>query len=425
MAADDLTLAGTVLAGALLGLVVLFVLRDRRLVAAYLVGGTGALVGAQIASVHLFTAAIGLWLLFTRPAASRQWLRVLLLMTVAGMLVTTVLFGDLVNSPTLALQLLALTGSASLIALGADARDGEAMLRAALAVITVGALVGLGQMAGIVPIETWHVEVSALGRPTGIWPEPDWLGLLAAVGVVLAWRLPLGPWLRTVALTVNSAGVVLSFARAAWVALAVSVAVLVVTRMFARRRASAPDRGGRGRGLVVLLLLGVLALAVSPELRSDLGRRVDTLTGQSTEDVSGQARLQQTRALLYLADTAAPFGHGLSASGRVGVSGALLIGVQSPNNVGSNWMISLWVDGALLALPLILFMLIFALRGTVEPPGQALLLVLVNSLFSNGFFQPITWLLLGLTMAALAPRPSPAAAPAVAREGRPALASAR
>jgi hypothetical protein len=397
-------------AALLLGLLLLALGRSPRTITAALVGATGA-------SVHLFTLAVLLWLCFTRPFGSRQWPRVLGLMTSTGLLAVTVLYGDLVNSPTLALQLLALSGSAALIALRAEARDAAVMMRAALVVITAGAMVGLLQVVDLVPIETWHTDISALGRPIGIWPEPDWLGLLAAIGVVLAWRLPLATTARTVSLTINGAAFVLAFARAAWVALAVSIAIAVIAQLFTARR-NAADSGGRRGALLALALLATLALTLSPNLRSDLIRRVETLTTTTADDVSGQARLQQTQGLLHLAESAAPFGHGLSASGRVGVSGNLYLKVDYGNNVASNWLLGLWVDGALLAIPLMLFLILLAARAVASPVGQALVVLLINSLFSNALFLPVTWMLVGLTMATLTPYRSKMQSPREQSDGQ-------
>jgi hypothetical protein len=386
----------------LLGLLVLWVLDSRRIVAAYLVGGTGVLMDVQVGRVHAFTIATLLWLACTKPVGGRRWIPALTLGTAAGLLSVTVLFGDLVNSRTLALQLMAFSITAGSLYLRSDAEDARAMLRGAFYTITAGAVVGLLQVAGVIQIELWHTQVSSIGRPVGIWPEPDWMGLMGALGLLLAWRLPLSQLMRTVALSVNGLAFVLAFARAAWVALAVTVIVVVVTQLIASRRAERAR--GRGSAVLVLLLVAVVLLVANPDLRSDLGRRLDTLTAGAEDDVSGQARVLQTRALLFLADSAFPFGHGLSASGRVGVTGDLFLQVSSVNNVASNWLLGMWVDGALLALPLIVFLAYVALRELHRLEGQLLLVVLLNSLWSNAVFMPVTWLCLGLAMHQLATR---------------------
>jgi hypothetical protein len=113
--------------------------------------------------------------------------------------------------------------------------------------------------------------------------------------------------------------------------------------------------------------------------------------------VSAQARVQQNEGLLYLADSAPWYGWGISSSGRVGVSGRLNFGV-SQNNVGSNWILSMWVDGAWLSLPLIAVLLFACVAAIRTIQGQLLVLVLLNSFFSNATFQPITWFLVALCL---------------------------
>jgi hypothetical protein len=401
--AEGHTEAAAIGAGLVVLVILLAVSRSRRQVCAFAVGATGVLMGVQVVNAHLFTIAVVAWLCTTRSPASRQWPRVLFLAASILLCAVSVVFGDLVNSPTLALQLAALAGSGALVALRATSEDVTIILRAALLVISLGSMMGLLQVVGVVPLETWHEDISTLGRPLGIWPEPDWLGLMAAIGVVLAWRLELRTLYRVLALTLCFAAFILAFARAAWIALAIAVVTLIIARRFT---VSGQDHAGRGRraAVVTLACSSMVAFFASSALRSDLVRRLGTLVSADTDDVSGQARLQQTASLLHLADTAAPFGHGLSSSGRVGVSGALYLSVNSDNNVASNWLLGLWVDAALLAIPLILFLGYFALRGVTHLPGQVLLLILANSLFSNALFQPVTWLFVGLTLLATAPR---------------------
>lgn len=408
MDAGQLVAWSAVGAAILFGFVVLAVLDSRRTVAAWLVGGAGALVGVQVEGAHVCTILTVVWLLFTHPTGgNRQVLRSVVLLGSAAALASTVFVGDLVNSKTLALQLLALAVTAVIIAVRAGPEDFAPMLRGVLLICTLGATVALLQVVGVIPTELWHTEISSIGRPAGIWPEPDWVGLYSALGLVLAWRLDLGTLIRTAALSINGLAFVLAFARAAWLALAVSIALIGLARFFAKRHQGKAQVKGRSQAVAVLIVVALCALAASPSLRADLGRRLGTLVASTAEDVSGQARMQQIEGMLYLADSAAPFGHGLSASGRVGVSGILTLTGQARNNVGSNWILALWVDGALLAVPLILFMLYFAARGAALLPGQLLVVVLVNSLFSNGFFMPITWLCLGLTMLAVQQRPIP------------------
>jgi hypothetical protein len=385
--------------GVAAGFVVLLVVDSPRRALACLIGVTGVLMQAQVGGVHAFTIVTVGWLVLAgRREGTARALRAAVLVACAALLASTAVFGDLVNSRTLALQLLALSLTAGALMVWASPDDVRLVLSSALLTITAGASVGLLQVVHVVPItqDLWSAGISEIGRPLGIWPEPDWLGLFSALGLVLAWRLRLSPLVRTVALGINGLSLLLSFARAAWVAVVASIVIGALVRWATSHR---PDRPrGRVGPLVVVVVVAGAVVAATPALASDLGRRLDSLTSTQSDDVSARARVQQTEGLLTLARTAGPWGHGLSASGRVGVSGKLYLSGTSPNNVASNWVLGLWVDGALLAVPLTIFLGVTALRGASWLPGQMLVVVLVSSLWSNALFQPVAWLCLALTL---------------------------
>jgi hypothetical protein len=390
-------------------------LKRKNAVLAFLIGASAALVGVQILQVHVFTVMVVLWLLFSRARFDLRSMRYVTALIVSSMiLAVTALTGDLVVSPTLALQLLALAVSASLLVAFSTEVDRRSMVLGLLAFATLSSMLGLLQVLKIAPVEIWHASVSALGRPIGLYPEPDWLGLFAGLGLIIAWRLPSKPTLRTIAITVNGAAFVLAFARAAWVAVAVSIVVVIVVSMFRQRRQKLQTTGRQGAvGLLALGAVGVLTLA--PQLVADLTTRLANTfnPGSSGSDISGQARVNQIASLTELAQSAPFYGHGLSASGRVLVFGGISTSAGS-NAVSSNWLLGMWVDGAFLALPIICLFLIVALRTSHTISGQLLVVVLLNSLFSNAFFFPITWMLVALCLAELmhqinapsTPRPS-------------------
>lgn len=391
-------------AGVFLALMILFAapLRARQVVLAYAVGASAALVAVQVMRIHVFTLLVVVWLLLAARRSDRKGAApALILAACAGLLAITALMGDLVNSPTLALQLVGLALSAAIIILGTEKIDRDRMLVGLLAVISLASLVGLLQVVGIIPMDLWHLDVSSLGRPTGIYPEPDWLGMFAGVGVVLAWLIPM-PWgLRSALLVLNMAALVLAFARAAWVAVLAAAALGVILYLVRGRRGPRERvRTGRTIALVIVAVVGVIAFSVNTALRNDVLVRVGTMLGTNPdpEDISGQARVRQTNLLLQLAGDVPPWGHGLSASGRVSVWGELVTG-ESANNVASNWLLAMWVDGAFLALPLIAFFIVACLRGMRSIAGLALIVTLVSSLFSNATYFPITWLLLAVTVA--------------------------
>lgn len=102
----------------------------------------------------------------------------------------------------------------------------------------------------------WH-------RPAGLMLEPDWAGLAAAVGLLIAFFRPVGSAGRTLAIAICGAAVVLTAVRAVWVALAVVALVGLVSARPIRERAlrAAPVLGA---GVLVL----VSAVVVNPEALS-------------------------------------------------------------------------------------------------------------------------------------------------------------
>ena len=378
-------------------LLVIVTSKHRRSVLALLVGASAGLMAVQVFQIHLFTFIVVAWAILSRRDGKEfgTWQAILTLVCAAPLAVT-VLTGDLVNSPTLALQLLALAFCAAIIVATANREDITIMLYGLLAMASVGSAWGVLQVSGIAPNDVWHLDVSALGRPTGIYPEPDWLGMFAGLGLILSWRMDVSPRWRIALVSINGFALIFAFARAAWVAVAVSV---VIGIFLSRRKAPKPGvHTGKGMALGVLAMGGVIALVTIPSLASDLSVRLSRTLTVADSDVSAQARVLQNDALNFLSQTAPWYGHGLSSSGRVTVSGRLDYG-ESVNNLGSNWILSMWVDGAFLALPLIALLLSVTFLCLRLIQGQLLLLVLANSFFSNATFQPIMWFLLALCLA--------------------------
>jgi hypothetical protein len=365
----------------------------------FVVGVTAGLIDARLGRLHIFSALVALWVVVQLGSRRRHSLTpFLVIVGITAIAASSVLFGDLVNSNTLAIQLLILSASSAAI-VGFAARDDiRTMLLGLLATCSAGSFVGALQIAGVIQSTLFHTDVSGLGRPMSFYPEPDWLGLFSAIGVVLAWRSVGAGNLRNMLVLLNGAVFVFAFARAAWVAVGLSVLLLVIANRLRKSRAETGAKRPVAGILVLVLLTGFIGLAASPQLRSDLDRRIgQTFEAQDT-DISGQARIAQTQGLVYLGKTAPWYGHGVSASGRVGVSGRLVLGGQSDNNVGSNWVLSMWVDSKYLAVPLILMLGLTALAGVSTIPGQLLIVALTNSFFSNATYTPIVWFLLGLTL---------------------------
>ena len=401
---------GVGFAAVALGVVAALTHPGRRNILAFLLGVSAGLVAVQVFKVHLFTLVAVAWIFLPGRTRNRGSFKlVVALLAAALLLASTALPGDLVNSPTLGLQLLGLAGSAALVALTSMRKDVTAILWGLLAVSTVGSAVGVLQVFQVIPMDLWHLHVSSIGRPTGIYPEPDWLGMFSGVGVLLSWRLSMSRPAKVAFFLPNIIVFVLAMARASWIALVVCVAAASVASIVHRFRGSTVTvptgpRRGRRAAVVVASVAAIAALAAVPQLHEDVTARASTMLGTvQDDDISGQARIRQNDSLFELARSIPVYGHGLSAAGRVGVWGQINTVGESQNNVASNWVLGMWVDGAFFAVPLIVFLIGLALMRVRSIPGQLLLFTLVCSLFSNAVFFPVTWLLVGLAMIA-APR---------------------
>ncbi|GAB5077185.1 hypothetical protein [Arthrobacter sp. AD-310] len=378
------------------------VYKDRDRAMAALVGASAALVSVQVLRVHVFTLLVVVWWLVPPFRGNRgSGKRITIMGACSSLLAATALYGDLVVSPTLALQLLAFTASASLIVAKSSIRDRQDMLYGALAVITASSFLGILQVAKVAPIEIWHAHVSSVGRPIGIYPEPDYLGLFSGLGLLASWRLPMRPLVRSLFIAVNGASLVFAFARAAWIAVGVSVVLVILFSLLTERTKDARPKGrGKWPALALLAAAGATYLSLNGSFAQDLIRRLQGTFKVSETDISGQARVRQIDGLLEMAQTAPWYGHGLSSNGRVGIWGGVNMGDvgDSANAVSSNWLLMFWVDGRLLAVPLIAFLIILAGVTCRTLPGQLLVVILLNSMFSNATFQPITWLVVGLAL---------------------------
>ena len=387
-----------VLAGGFTGFVFLATYRDSSEIITFLVGASAGLVDElRVGRIHLFTILVVLWVLTRNRDQLRggRLLKLALCVVAATPLALTVVTGDLVDA-TLALQLLALAGSAGLIAAFCDGEDRHRMLWGLLTTVTLSSPDCRSSVSCRRSSST--PTSSSVGRPPGSTRSRTGWDFMAAIGVVIAWRLvPRGPW-RNLLLAANGAA---------------RPPGLRACSMGGSRGCP----GGRGPDHAGHAPAGVLAsrryrpgrripsrhrssdvrlFPVAAGRPGQAGRDADDDDPSHRRERHGES--EQNQGLLQLAATAPWYGHGLSTSGRVGVSGNLNLGGESQNNVGSNWVLSMWVDGRLLAIPLIALLLVVAFRRARTLPGQLLLLTLVNSLFSNATFTPILWALLGLTL---------------------------
>jgi hypothetical protein len=364
----------------------------------FLIGSTAGLESLQLAHVHIFTMICVLYAVFGARSTRRRSGPASYLIIAIGTLIVSVPLGTLVNSKTLALQLVALAGSATIIGLRATPESLTRMGYGLLATCTVGAAVALGQDTGLVPY-TPFTDPNQLGRVKGIWHEPDWLGFFCACGILLAFRLDLRDRRQALVVAVLAAGLTISLARAAWGALGL---VAVLGYFTARTGYFAASRRTQNRRVLLLAtLLAAVFVALSPGLRNNISARIAAVTGpQAQQDISVRARAAQRAALRTLENTAPWHGYGLSAAGRVTVNGSIDYGVAH-NNVASNWILGWWVDGKWLAVPLILALVLLAACTLRTTAGLLLTLILFNSLYSNVIMLPVAWLAVGMAMASL------------------------
>jgi hypothetical protein len=365
---------------------------------AALVGATAGLQTAQIGSMHVFCLAVAAWLVFgvfwkSHEPARWGWPLTIVLCVVP--LAATVLTGELVNSKLVAIQLLLLAGMAGCLAAFVNRDDLRSMMMGLLAVTTLASVVAIGQYVGVVPYKVF------LGtrRPIGIYAEPDWLGMFSAVGLFLAYRSKLGRW-RTSVIMLHMVVLILAAARAAWLAVViVGILGFLAVRITKRRDSEwVGSRANRWRTGAAMAVLVIAAMVASPSLRHSLA---DRITGLSTSrpDVSAMARQQQNNSLLVLEAQSPLTGLGLSASGRVGVSGSITYIGKARNNVASDWLLGWWVDGGVLSIPLILLFVHAGTRRLFTTSGMQMAVVLISSLFSNAMLIPIAWFTLGLCFA--------------------------
>jgi hypothetical protein len=373
---------------------------------ATLVGATAGLQNTQVGGVHAFCVAVALWLVFgvfwrPRGGPARPGAAILIILAAAP-LAGTVLIGEMVNNAPTGVQLMLLAGTAGVVAAFAERADLRPFMVGLLAVTSLACVVAVGQYAGVVPYKVFM----GTRRPIGIYGEPDWLGMFSGVGLFLAYRLRTGRW-RYPLVVLHAVVLVLAAARAAWLAVAVVAVVGAVAVRLSGRRDSewVGTSATRRRTVALALVLGAAGLLASPSLRDSLVDRVGGVS-VSRPDVSAQARQQQNASLLHLESEAPLTGLGLSASGRVGVSGRITYLGRARNNVASNWLLGWWVDGGVLAVPAILLFLIAMGRRLNTTVGMVLAVVLISSLFSNATLMPISWFLVALCFAPTVLRPA-------------------
>jgi hypothetical protein len=368
----------------------------------WMVGAGAGLDFAQIAHVHVFTIAVVFWFLTSGGVAWRNvsTTAVALLLS-AVTLAATAYIGPLAVNHTLMLQLIALASSAVIIGVKATPEATLRMTKGLLAVTLFSACWAILQKLGLVPIGHFN-KYEAAGRVMGIYGEPDWLGLFCSVGIVTTLRLDLRRLYKITSISILGLALLFSLARTSIVALGVVAVVAVIANRLIR---SDMARRSRNRQvLVVFACIVSMILVLSPSLSNRMLTRFQTGFTSSGQDVAARARTLQVESLSLLARRAPWYGDGLSAAGRVQVSGRIIYGtVPASDAVSTDWVLGWWVDGHYLALPLIAILCLLALRSITRFSGQLLLLVLVTSLVSDAVMLPITWFAIGLCLVRTTP----------------------
>lgn len=369
---------------------VAFTVRGRRNLLSYALGASAGFQTASLGHFHMFTLLALVYGFLPRsveqPGVHKR--RAAFIVVSTAVLCASTPYGALVTNRNLSVQFLLLALSAAAVLLNANAHDIRKICAGLLFVITSSSAIGVAQYVHLLPMTLFAGDP----RPTGLYLEPDWLGLYAAVGLVMAIQ---GQYRNRYALiAVNSAALLLATARAAWLAVIVALMVGVLGFLLSREKWR---RAGTVRALAISAVCLVLGFTSSGTLRTNIEHRVVAISSGSL-DVSARARQQQHDGLLQLASQKPWHGFGISAEGRVGVSGRLDYGSGGGNSVASNWILGWWVDSGLLALPIITFFLCSALWRPSATANLMFLVVLTNSLFSNAVAYPLTWLTLALAL---------------------------
>jgi hypothetical protein len=349
-------------------------------VLSFVIGAAAALILVQFNGVHLYTLLVILYVAISKHTRTRIMGRLILLVAAAAIFASTVWFGALVRTDGLAIQLMLLSTTTALFVL--RSADYELMIArlGLLTAVTLGSLTAIAQAIGILPEQLFQLANAELERPSGFYPEPDWLGLFSAAGLVLAVTTKSLRMRTQVALiAINAAGVMLSSARAAFLSLA------VVALWAAKRSLAIVGLGG-----------SVLALIVFPVEVETLLSRLSSALGAG--DHATRTRLNQFDGLLSLVETAPFYGHGITASGRVNGLGQIDYSSNTVGTTGSNWLLSVLGEGMLLAVPVIILLAVLAFFGNARLGSGLVLLVLVNSLFSNAMYFPLTWFAIALAL---------------------------
>ena len=376
---------------------IFFILRTSKkksgtMVIGALIGVTGGLPYFQIFNVHYFTICCFLFILKKHNREIGLATKTLYLFFSCILMALTSLWGDLVNNKLLSIQLLLLSLSVVIVVIKSDKFDIRNIVYSFVVIQTISSVFALGQMFGLVQ-GLYYDSAFSGGRPTGLHVEPDWLGIYVGCALIVLLTTNLVFKTRWLLVSLNSFALIFSGCRGAWVSLVI-VFIISLLIKFIRGSNNSSRLDTKNRFKLILTVL-IFSIFVEESIRLLISERVNGIFSSSM-DSSTTARILQNETMLNLLKEGQIYGHGLSASGNIGVLGGLT--TNGTNSVGSNWVLTLLVDCGILAIPFFLLIIHLVFRNKTLTGLLVFLNIMSNALISNVFFQPVFWLFLAIVM---------------------------
>lgn len=362
--------------------------RRRLSILAGLAGASSVMMTWQLGGLHYFTLSCALLLLLGKPR--RLPPTFVLIVVFAALAAASVLVGKYVTQPSAALQLIGLSFSATILVSILDGKLAVIFMRGMVSVTTASCVVATAELLGVISYGHFALETAENHRPSGLFPEPDWLGYSSLVGLILLVRADLAPRRAMLPLSLLHFGVLVSAsARAALLGLLVVLVVLLAQSLLA------VGRNVFLRRLAATIFLSVMVLPVVVPAQVALFAERLVAAGDTTRGNVGY-RYSQIVGLKDLALSAPWYGNGLTSSGRIDGYGNFVSGPDLAGTAGSNLFWSLVGDAGVAGLGLICLVGLVAFRARQSVGGLLLIATLVNAQFSNNFYFPAFWACLAL-----------------------------
>jgi hypothetical protein len=356
------------------------------------IGASGGLPYFQIFHIHYFTIFCFLFILKKHNRENGQTVKTLYLFFSCVLMALTSLWGDLVNNRLLSIQLLLLSLSAIIVVTKSDKYDIRNIIYGFVVIQTTSSVFAFGQVFGLIP-GLYYDSAFSGGRPTGLHLEPDWLGIYSSCALIILLTNNFVFRNRSLVIILNALALIYSGCRGAWVSLVIVLIIFLFIK-FVKGVNDTSRRKTKNKFKKILPLLFFIVL-LEENIRLLISERVNGLLSKSL-DISASARILQNETMLNLLKEGQIYGHGLSASGNIGVLGGLA--ANGTNSVGSNWALTLLVDCGIFAIPFFLLLIYLVFKNKTLTGLLVFLNIMSNALISNVFYQPIFWLSLALLM---------------------------